>query len=153
ARCHAIAAASIVAKVHRDACMRVWDEVFPGYGLASHKGYSTPEHYRALEQLGPTPLHRLIFEPVLAHCRFPIDYNPQLDLFVAGGAAGCRPGLSHLGSENRFQVRSPSSRLPIAVSQDVGGPPDYVLSRDRILSGHFSVDGILGKQLLLLADS
>src|SRR5215469_1461205 len=39
ARCHAIAAASIVAKVYRDACMRVWDEVFPGYGLASHKGY------------------------------------------------------------------------------------------------------------------
>src|SRR6516165_11293576 len=64
ARCHAIAAASILAKTKRDACMRVWDEVFPGYGLASHKGYSTPEHCRALEQLGPTPLHRLSFEPV-----------------------------------------------------------------------------------------
>jgi ribonuclease HII len=87
ARCHAIAAASIIAKVHRDACMRVWDEVFPGYGLASHKGYSTPEHYKALEQMGPTPLHRLSFEPVRAHCRFPIDYNPQMDLFDAVGAA------------------------------------------------------------------
>jgi len=41
ARCHAIAAASILAKVYRDACMRVWDEVFPQYGLAAHKGYST----------------------------------------------------------------------------------------------------------------
>src|SRR5690349_2214201 len=40
ARCHAIAAASILAKVERDACMRVWDEIFPEYGLAAHKGYS-----------------------------------------------------------------------------------------------------------------
>jgi ribonuclease HII len=87
ARCHAIAAASIVAKVHRDACMRVWDEIFPGYGLASHKGYSTPEHYAALEKYGPTPLHRLSFEPVRAHSRFPVEYNPQMALFDALGAA------------------------------------------------------------------
>jgi ribonuclease HII len=86
-RCHAIAAASIIAKVERDANMRVWDEVFPGYGLASHKGYSTPEHYHALEQLGPTPLHRLSFEPVRAHSRFPVHYTPQLDLFDTAGAA------------------------------------------------------------------
>jgi ribonuclease HII len=86
ARCHAIAAASILAKTRRDACMRVWDEVFPSYGLASHKGYSTPEHYRALEQLGPTPLHRLSFEPVRAHSRFPLDISPQLELFEAGAA-------------------------------------------------------------------
>lgn len=87
ARCHAIAAASIVAKVHRDALMRVWDEVFPEYGLAAHKGYSTPEHYAAIEKFGPTPLHRLSFEPVRAHCRFPIDYSPQLELFDTAGAA------------------------------------------------------------------
>jgi ribonuclease HII len=87
ARCHAIAAASILAKVQRDACMRVWDEIFPEYGLASHKGYSTPEHYRALEQYGPTPLHRLSFEPVRAHSRFPLDSHAQLDLFDAAGAA------------------------------------------------------------------
>src|SRR5580693_7689744 len=86
-RCHAIAAASIVAKVYRDACMRVWDEVFPAYGLASHKGYSTPEHCRAIEQFGPTPLHRLSFEPVRARCLFPIDYNSQMDLFETAGAA------------------------------------------------------------------
>jgi len=86
-RCHAIAAASIVAKVYRDACMRVWDRVFPQYGLASHKGYSTPEHCQAIERFGPTPLHRLSFEPVRAHCLFPIDYNPQMDLFDAAGAA------------------------------------------------------------------
>jgi ribonuclease HII len=87
AQCHAIAAASILAKTARDACMRVWDEVFPAYGLASHKGYSTPEHYRALEQFGPTPLHRLSFEPVRAHCRFPLDASLQMELFKGAGAA------------------------------------------------------------------
>ncbi|MBZ5624620.1 MAG: ribonuclease HII [Acidobacteriia bacterium] len=87
ARCHAIAAASIVAKVYRDACMRVWDEVFPQYGLASHKGYSTPEHCQAIETYGPTPLHRLTFEPVRAHSLFPIVYNPQMELFDTAGAA------------------------------------------------------------------
>jgi ribonuclease HII len=86
-RCHAIAAASIIAKVYRDACMRVWDEIFPAYGLASHKGYSTPEHCRAIEEFGPTPLHRLSFEPVRARCLFPIDYNCQMELFDTAGAA------------------------------------------------------------------
>jgi ribonuclease HII len=82
ARCHAIAAASILAKVQRDACMREWHTIFPEYGLASHKGYSTPEHYRALEQYGPTPLHRLSFEPVRVHSRFPLAGNDgQLALF------------------------------------------------------------------------
>jgi len=87
ARCHAIAAASIVAKVHRDALMRVWDEIFPEYGLASHKGYSTPEHYAALQKFGTTPLHRLSFEPVRQRSLFPIDYSPQMDLFETAGAA------------------------------------------------------------------
>jgi ribonuclease HII len=85
-RCHAIAAASIVAKVYRDQCMRVWDEVFPLYGLASHKGYATPEHCRALEQYGVTPLHRLSFEPVSAHSLFPVKYDLQMDLFETAGA-------------------------------------------------------------------
>ncbi|MGA3240095.1 MAG: ribonuclease HII [Bryobacteraceae bacterium] len=87
ARCHAIAAASIIAKVYRDACMRVWDGVFPAYGLASHKGYSTPAHCKAIEQFGPTPLHRVSFEPVRARCLFPIDYNCQMELFETAGAA------------------------------------------------------------------
>jgi ribonuclease HII len=66
ARCRAIAAASILAKVHRDACLTAWHEVFPQYNLASNKGYSTPDHRRALEQHGPTLLHRFSFEPVRA---------------------------------------------------------------------------------------
>lgn len=87
ARCHAIAAASIIAKVYRDACMLAWHEVFPQYGLASHKGYATPEHRRAIEEFGLTPLHRLSFDPVRAHSLFPIDYNPQMELFDTVGAA------------------------------------------------------------------
>jgi ribonuclease HII len=87
ARCHAIAAASIIAKVYRDACMRVWDEVFPQYGLASHKGYSTPEHCLAIERYGISPLHRLSFEPVRARSLFPVDYDLQMDLFHTAGAA------------------------------------------------------------------
>src|SRR6201987_5564727 len=59
-----IAAASILAKVERDRMMREWDAVFPAYGLASHKGYSTPRHIAALREFGPTPLHRQSFAPV-----------------------------------------------------------------------------------------
>ncbi len=59
-----IAAASVVAKVHRDHLMRVLDQQHPQYGLASHKGYATPEHRRALDTFGPTELHRRSFAPV-----------------------------------------------------------------------------------------
>ncbi len=59
-----IAAASILAKVERDRMMCEWDVVFPAYGLASHKGYSTPRHLAALREFGPTPLHRQSFAPV-----------------------------------------------------------------------------------------
>jgi ribonuclease HII len=68
ARCRAIAAASIVAKVHRDACLVEWDRVFPEYNLVSNKGYSTPDHKRALRKHGPTLLHRFSFWPVRANC-------------------------------------------------------------------------------------
>jgi ribonuclease HII len=59
-----IAAASIIAKVERDRMMCEWDAVFPIYGLASHKGYSTPRHLAALREHGPSPLHRQSFAPV-----------------------------------------------------------------------------------------
>ncbi|EIK51763.1 ribonuclease HII [Stutzerimonas stutzeri TS44] len=60
----AIAAASILAKVSRDREMRALDLVYPGYGLAGHKGYPTPAHLQALERLGTTPIHRRSFAPV-----------------------------------------------------------------------------------------
>lgn len=59
-----IAAASILAKTHRDTRMEEWDSVYPQYGLAQHKGYGTPEHLEALRLYGPTPLHRHSFAPV-----------------------------------------------------------------------------------------
>ena len=59
-----IAAASVIAKVYRDARMRELDREYPQYGLASHKGYSTPEHLAALAKHGPCPLHRKSFRPV-----------------------------------------------------------------------------------------
>ena len=60
----AISAASILAKVARDAEMTALDGRYPGYGFASHKGYSTPEHLAALRSLGPCEIHRRSFEPV-----------------------------------------------------------------------------------------
>jgi ribonuclease HII len=59
-----IAAASILAKTHRDARMQEWDAIYPQYGLARHKGYATADHLEALRQHGPTPLHRYSFAPV-----------------------------------------------------------------------------------------
>jgi len=59
-----IAAASIIAKVHRDAMIRELDAVYPGYGLASNVGYRSPVHLKALREQGPTPMHRMSFAPV-----------------------------------------------------------------------------------------
>ena len=64
ARSISIAAASILAKTHRDARMEEWDTVYPQYGLARHKGYATPDHLEALRLHGPTPFHRYSFAPV-----------------------------------------------------------------------------------------
>src|ERR1700688_3444922 len=64
ARSVSIAAASILAKTHRDTCMEKWYAVYPQYGLARHKGYATPDHLEALRQHGPSPLHRHSFAPV-----------------------------------------------------------------------------------------
>ncbi|WP_444923076.1 ribonuclease HII [Microbulbifer sp. DLAB2-AF] len=63
-RVAAIAAASILAKVTRDREMVELDARYPGYGLAGHKGYPTKAHMQALEELGPSPLHRVSFAPV-----------------------------------------------------------------------------------------
>ncbi len=59
-----IAAASIIAKTHRDRIMREYDQLYPGYGFAQHKGYGTAQHLEALRRLGPCPLHRQSFAPV-----------------------------------------------------------------------------------------
>lgn len=64
ARVACVAAASVVAKVVRDALMEELDRAYPGYGFARHKGYPTPEHLAALRALGPSPVHRRSFGPV-----------------------------------------------------------------------------------------
>jgi len=61
ATCHAIAAASILAKTTRDALMRQYDGTFPGYGFADHKGYATESHREAIRLLGPCAIHRRSF--------------------------------------------------------------------------------------------
>ena len=89
-KCQCIAAASILAKVARDECMRQWDAVFPEFGLARNKGYGTDEHYAALRAVGPTTLHRFSFEP--------IRQSGQMDLWSGyderQGAAGASMNAS-----------------------------------------------------------
>ena len=68
AKCHAIAAASILAKTRRDAMMQEFDECYPGYDFASHKGYATGAHRDAIRRLGPSPIHRRSFT-LLPHPR------------------------------------------------------------------------------------
>ncbi len=75
ARSVSIAAASIVAKVHRDTMMDEWHEKYPQYGLKHNRGYATADHLEALRTHGPSPLHRYSFAPVR-------------ELHVMGG--GCR---------------------------------------------------------------
>lgn len=58
---YSIACASIIAKVTRDRIMRQWDEIYPQYGFAKHKGYGTAEHIKALKEYGPCALHRASF--------------------------------------------------------------------------------------------
>jgi ribonuclease HII len=65
-----IAAASIVAKVTRDAMMREWDERLPGYGLGHNMGYASEDHRDALRRLGPSPIHRRSFSGMLQRWLF-----------------------------------------------------------------------------------
>jgi len=62
--CLSIACASIIAKVTRDRIMEEFDQIYPGYGFAQHKGYGTQKHMSCLRKLGPSPIHRLYFAPV-----------------------------------------------------------------------------------------
>ena len=76
AKCRSIAAASIVAKVTRDRIMADHARTYPGYGWETNRGYPTPEHIRALDTLGLTPLHRRTFSKVRERC------ESQVEMFV-----------------------------------------------------------------------
>jgi ribonuclease HII len=75
-RSYSIAAASVLAKVSRDRVMIEMDARHPGYGFAAHKGYATPQHYAAILERGPCPIHRRSFAPFR-----PVE--TELDLFEA----------------------------------------------------------------------
>jgi ribonuclease HII len=75
-----IAAASVIAKVHRDRLCRELDPLYPQYGLAAHKGYATPEHRKALREHGPCALHRRSFAPVRS-----ADPDAALELELESG--------------------------------------------------------------------
>ena len=66
-----VAAASILAKTTRDDLMRRYEDAYPGFGFASHKGYGSPQHLDALTRRGPTRIHRLTFRPVAQARLFP----------------------------------------------------------------------------------
>lgn len=94
-----IAAASILAKVERDAVITEWDTVFPEYRLAGNKGYYTPEHCAGLEQVGSSPLHRLSYAPVAAASRFPVpkgvvEIGDGNQLHFSWDESADRPGRS-----------------------------------------------------------
>ena len=75
-----IAAAAILAKVHRDELMCRYSEQYPGYGFDSHKGYSAPEHFAALDKLGPCAIHRRSFAPVAERLGLRPPASAQLGL-------------------------------------------------------------------------
>ncbi|MCB2225955.1 MAG: ribonuclease HII [Desulfarculaceae bacterium] len=68
AKCLSISAASILAKVERDALMQAWHWIWPQYGFAGNKGYPTKDHQQALRDHGPCPLHRRSYAPVAQRC-------------------------------------------------------------------------------------
>ena len=113
ARSRTIAAASVVAKVHRDACMREWDELYPQYGLARGKGYGTPEHLAALEVFGPTAQHRFTFDPVGR-------FLPPRQMALALAVTAPREASKNLGTLRAGSAGSTSYRGAQAC------PPDFL---------------------------
>jgi ribonuclease HII len=86
ARSVSIAAASILAKVARDALLDEWDSSYPQYNLRNNKGYGTPDHMEALRLHGPTPFHRYSFAPVREATCWAMKAS-QRDLPLAGSGA------------------------------------------------------------------
>lgn len=110
AKCRSIAAASIIAKVTRDRIMADHAREYPGYGWERNRGYGTPEHWRALHKLGPTPLHRRSFPKV----RAAIEGVKQVELV-----------FEEIGTGESFAPHPPSveSDEPIQTQHLVEQPP------------------------------
>jgi len=100
-----IAAASIVAKVHRDGLMTQLDALYPGYGFAGHKGYATAEHQNAIRELGPCPIHRRSFDYIRELC------GEYCDLYYEMKARGARISSRAEMSEWEKAVNACAGRL------------------------------------------
>ncbi len=101
-----IAAASVLAKVHRDRLLVEWEREYPGYGLVQHKGYGTPEHLAALARLGPTPLHRKSFHPVTQTVlRFDAQPHDLVTLEEEEGAEIAEPVAEEIGAASEEKSR------------------------------------------------
>jgi ribonuclease HII len=109
AKCRSIAAASIIAKVTRDRIMADYALEYPGYGWETNRGYGTPEHWRALHALGPTPLHRRSFPRV----RAAIDGTSQPELV-----------FEEIAVSESFELHPPQvESIEIAETQDIVAQP------------------------------
>jgi ribonuclease HII len=104
-----IAAASVLAKVHRDRLLVELDGQYPGYGLARHKGYCSAEHLSALARLGPTPLHRKSYRPV-AQTIFNFDSEAELET-----------ALETLAIED-VEIDMPKINAPTMVAMEIDVP-------------------------------
>ncbi len=140
ALCLSIAAASVVAKVHRDALLRTLDAVHPVYGLAQHKGYGTPEHRKALAEHGPSPLHRLSFNLGLLSDRDRSFDDPA-----------CAPDLQTNGMDADDLPQIPPSQIPPSQIPPSQTRPSKVPTSGGLLSNHAShpeiaVDGMALEQ-------
>jgi ribonuclease HII len=105
ARSYSIAAASVLAKVTRDRTMGELDKSFPGYGFAEHKGYATPQHYTAIQELGPCPIHRKTFAPFR-----PVE--TEMELFPAEDSRSAQIGAPEMSLDQTPVIESrPPARL------------------------------------------
>lgn len=104
ARSYSIAAASVLAKVTRDRLMVELDRSFPGYGFAEHKGYATPQHYAAIQQLGPCPVHRKSFAPFR-----PVE--TELELFPVDSSEPINPDPTRLDPQRDSISGEPPASL------------------------------------------
>jgi ribonuclease HII len=100
-----IAAASIVAKVHRDGLMTQLDGLYPGYGFASHKGYATLEHQNAIRELGPCPIHRRSFDYIREIC------GEYCDLYYDMKARGAKIASRAEMSQWEAEIKASAERL------------------------------------------
>jgi ribonuclease HII len=114
-----IAAASIIAKTERDRMMDALDREHPGYGFAGHKGYATPEHRRALAQLGPSPVHRKSF-PVIEEMQggfSPLFYVLKRQTFEAQTRTALAETEAAIASHERDLPERECNRLKLLVAR------------------------------------